>query len=63
MLLLAASKIIVKSPKGSDLESQLPFFFIKLKNFLEKTLVPQSESETGLFIRMDKSIAKHQLPI
>ena len=57
MLLLAASKIIVKSPNGSDFESQLPFFFMRLKNFLENTFVPHSESDTGLLIRIDIKIA------
>ena len=34
-----------------------------LNNFLEKTFVPQSESDTGLFIRIDRSIANSLLPI
>ena len=63
MLLFAASNIIVKSPNGSDLESQLPFFFIKLKNFLEKTFVPQSDSDMVLFMRIDRKIAKSLFPI
>ncbi len=63
MLFFAASNIIVKSPNGSDFESQLPFCFISLKNFLEKTFVPQSESDTGLFIRIDRKIAKSLFPI
>ena len=63
MLFLAASKIIVKSPNGSDLESQLPFFLITLKYYLENTFVPQSESDIGLLIRIDINIAKHLFPI
>ena len=60
---MAASKIIVKSPKGSDFDSQLPFFFIKLKNFLEKTFVPHSESDIGLLIKIDKNIANKTLVV
>tara|TARA_B100000212_G_C27222772_1_gene468028 strand:+ start:490 stop:681 length:192 start_codon:yes stop_codon:yes gene_type:complete len=63
MSFLAASNIIVKSPNGSTLDSQLLLFFIKLKNFLEKTFVQQSESETGLFMMIDNKRAKHLLPI
>ena len=62
-MLLAASKMIVKSPNGSDLDSQLPFYFIRLKNFLENTFVPHSESDTCLFIRIDINIAKHLFPM
>ena len=63
MLLFAASNIIVKSPNGSDLESQLQFCFMSLKNFLEKTFVPQSESDIGMFMRIDKNIENSLFPI
>ena len=61
--IVLAFKYYCKSPNGSDFESQLPFCFISLKNFLENTFVPQSESDTGLFMRIDKKIAKSLFPI
>ena len=61
--MFAASNIIVKSPNGSDLESQLPFCFISFKNFFEKTLTGDLVSRINADTTLVQSVAGSTLSL
>ena len=47
----------------SELVFKLHPYLISLKNFLEKTFVPLNESDTGLFMRINRNIEDNLFPI